>query len=169
MLFRVRLAQIILIALLIQPVSAAPSPDFDESGVVDITDFLLFVSVFGAQEDQERYDAKYDLNGDGEIGIGDFLLFVSDFGRTAEFLRNARTYQQFVKDKENGRVPILPDFSYSGYHYFNEPVPDVAHPIFDVTTYGAIPNDDVSDQPAIVRAIAAAEENGQRCCLLSTG
>ena len=75
MLFRVRLAQIILIALLIQPVSAAPSPDFDESGVVDITDFLLFVSVFGSREGQERYDAKYDLNGDGEIGIGDFLLF----------------------------------------------------------------------------------------------
>ncbi|MDE2697496.1 MAG: DUF4955 domain-containing protein [Gemmatimonadota bacterium] len=152
---------IILIALLSQPVSAAPSPDFDESGVVDFTDFLLFVSAFGSREGQERYEAKYDLNGDGEIGFGDFLLFVSDFGRTAEFLRNARTYQQFVKDKENGTEPILPNFSYSGYHYFNKPVPDVTHPVFDVTTYGAIPNDDVSDQPAIVRAIAAAEENGR--------
>ena len=160
MLLRVCLVQIILIALLSQPVSAAPSPDFDESGVVDFTDFLLFVSAFGAREGQERYDAKYDLNGDGEIGFGDFLLFASDFGRTVEFLRNAATYQQFVKDKENGREPILPDFSYSGYHYFNKPVPDVAHPIFDVTTYGAIPNDDISDQPAIVSAIAAAEANG---------
>ncbi len=161
MLLRVRLTQIILIALLIQPVSAVPSPDFDESGVVDFTDFLLFVSAFGAREGQERYDAKYDLNGDGEIGFGDFLLFVSDFGRTAEFFRNATTFQQFVKAKEYGTEPILPDFSYSGYHYFNKPVPDVAHPVFDVTTYGAIPNDDVSDQPAIVRAIAAAEENGK--------
>ena len=161
MLFRVRLVQIILIALLVQPLSAAPSPDFDESGVVDFTDFLLFVSAFASREGQERYDAKYDLNGDGEIGFGDFLLFVRDFGRTAEFFRNATPYQQFVRAKENGTEPILPDFSYSGYHYFNKPVPDVAHPVFDVTTYGAIPNDDVSDQPAIVRAIAAAEENGR--------
>ncbi len=162
MLLRMRLTPvIILIAMLIQPLSAVPSPDFDESGAVDFTDFLLFVSAFGAREGQERYDAKYDLNGDGAIGFGDFLLFVRDFGRTVEFLRNARTYQQFVKAKENGREPILPDFSYSGYHYFNKPVPDVTHPIFDVTKYGAIPNDDVSDQPAIVSAIAAAEENGR--------
>ncbi len=161
MLLRMGLVQIILIALLTQPVSAVPSPDFDESGVVDFTDFLLFVSAFGAREGQERYDAKYDLNGDGEIGFGDFLLFASDFGRTAEFLRNATPYQQFVKAKENGTEPILPDFSYSGYHYFNKPVPNVTHPIFDVTKYGAIPNDDVSDQPAIVSAIAAAEENGR--------
>ncbi len=163
MLFRMRLQTfiIILIALLVQPVSAAPSPDFDESGAVDFTDFLLLVSAFGSREGQERYDAKYDLNGDGEIGFGDFLLFTRDFGRTVEFLRNATTYQQFVKAKEYGTEPILPDFSYSGYHYFNKPVPDVTHPIFNVTDYGAIPNDDVSDQPAIVRAIAAAEENGR--------
>lgn len=161
-LLRMRLAHaIILIALLVQPVSAVPAPDFDESGAIDFTDFLLFVSAFGAREGQERYDAKYDLNGDGEIGFGDFLLFVRDFGRTVEFLRNARTYQQFVSAKENGTEPILPDFSYSGYHYFNKPVPDVAHPIFDVTDYGAIPNDDVSDQPAIQAAIASAEENGR--------
>ena len=162
MLLRMRLTPaIILIALLVQPLSAVPSPDFDESGAVDFTDFLLFVSAFGAREGQERYDTKYDLNGDGAIGFGDFLLFARDFGRTVEFLRNATTYQQFVKAKEYGTEPILPDFSYSGYHYFNKPVPDVAHPVFDVTTYGAIPNDDVSDQPAIVRAIAAAEENGR--------
>ena len=160
-LFRVRLVQIILIALLVQPVSAAPSPDFDESGAVDFTDFLLFVSAFGAREGQERYEAKYDLNDDGEIGFGDFLLFARDFGRTVEFFRSATTYQQFVKAKEHGTEPILPDFSYSGYHYFNKPVPDVTHPVFDVTEYGAIPNDDVSDQSAIVSAIAAAEENGR--------
>ncbi len=161
-LFRVHLQtfMIILVALLIQPLSAAPSPDFDESGAVDFIDFLLFVSAFGSREGQEKYDAKYDLNGDGAIGFGDFLLFVSDFGRPAEFFQSAATYQQFVKAKEQGTEPILPDFSYSGYHYFNKPVPDVAHPVFDVTTYGAIPNDDVSDQPAIVSAIAAAEANG---------
>lgn len=78
MLLRIRLAlTFTLIALLIQPVSAAPSPDFDESGAVDFTDFLLFVSAFGSREVQERYDAKYDLNGDGEIGFGASLLCMS--------------------------------------------------------------------------------------------
>ena len=74
--------------------------------------------------------------------------------------RISRTYRQFVEAKENGIDPILPDFSYAGYHHFTKPVPDVMHPIFDVTTYGAIPNDDLSDQSAIESAIAAAEANG---------
>ena len=152
---------ITLTLLLIQPPHTLASPDFDESGTVDFIDFLLFVSAFGAREGQDKYEAKYDLDGDGEIGFTDFLLFASDFGRTAEFFQSAEVYQQFVKAKQYGQEPILPDFSYSGYHYFKKPVPDVAHPIFDVTTYGAIPNDDVSDQPAIQAAIAAAEENGR--------
>ena len=73
----------------------------------------------------------------------------------------SNTYRQFVRAKEMGTEPILPDFSYVGYHHFNRPVPDVTHTVFDVTTYGAIPNDDVSDQPAIQSAINAAEANGR--------
>ncbi|MDE0682597.1 MAG: DUF4955 domain-containing protein, partial [Candidatus Poribacteria bacterium] len=258
---------IVFIVLLSHSVSlqgaAAPSADFDGSGVVDITDFLLFTSVFGTREGQEQYEAKYDLNSDGEIGITDFLIFVNSFGKKVEQTVNSEprftfvspairsfddstsagqdignpisatdpdgdsltyrlsgpdansftivpssgqlqtkagvtynyktkpvysvivgaadsrggtdavtvriavlspnlsgTYQNFVRAKENGTEPVLPDFSYSGYHYFNKPVPDVTHPIFDVTTYGAIPNDNISDQPAIKAAIAAAESNG---------
>lgn len=163
-LLRVHLSQIFtiaLIGLLIQPLSAVPSPDFDESGVVDFTDFLLFVSAFGTRKGQEGYEAKYDLNGDGQIAFADFLLFVNSFGRTVEFLQTATTYQQFVKARESGIEPIVPDFSYAGYHRFSKPVPDVAHPVFDVTNYGAIPNDDLSDQPAIQATIDAAEENGR--------
>lgn len=81
MLLRVRLVQIILIALLVQSLSVVPSPDFDESGVVDFTDFLLFVGTFGSQEGQKMYEARYDLNGDGAIGFDDFLIFVSSFGK----------------------------------------------------------------------------------------
>ncbi|MCY3871881.1 MAG: hypothetical protein OXG87_20215, partial [Gemmatimonadetes bacterium] len=68
MLLRMRVTQmftIILIALLVQLLFAAPSPDFDESGVVDFPDFLLFVGAFGSQEGQKMYEARYDLNGDG--------------------------------------------------------------------------------------------------------
>ena len=251
---------IVFLALLSQPLSlqaaAAPSADFDESGVVDFTDFLLFVSAFGTREGQEKYDANYDLNGDGEIGFADFLIFASSFGKKVDYALDkgpiiirsvaentsdrqnigdpvstdldgdnltyrlsgpdadsftivsssgqiqtkedvtynykkkrvysvnvevedgrggtdaipvriavlssdiSPTYQKFVRAKENGTEPILPDFSYAGYHYFAKPVPDVTHPIFDVTMYGAIPNDALSDQRAIESAIAAAEANG---------
>ena len=71
----------------------------------------------------------------------------------------SRTYQQFVEASKAGTEPVLPDFSYSGYHYFSKPVPDVSSDIFDVTQYGAIPNDGGSDQLAIQRAIDAAERN----------
>ena len=253
---------IVFMALLSQPLSpqvaAAPSADFDENGVVDFTDFLLFVSAFGTREGQEKYDAKYDLNGDGEIGFADFLIFTSSFSKKVDYALDkgpiiirsvaentsdsqnmnigdpvsvtdldgdsltyrlsgpdansftivsssgqiqtkagvtysyekkrvysvivevedgsggavpvriavlpsdiSPTYQKFVRAKEKGTEPIVPDFSYSGYHYFSKPVPDVTHPIFDVTTYGAIPNDALSDQSAIERAIAAAEANGR--------
>ena len=258
---------IIFMALLSQPLflqdATASSADFDRSGAVDISDFLLFVSAFGAREGQEKYDAKYDLNGDGKIGIADFLSFVNSFEKKVDPAANrvpgftfvspvirsvdestssgqnigdpvsatdpdgdsltyslsgpdadsftiisssgqiqtkadvtynyamkrvysvtvevddgqggtadiavrigvlspqlSTTYRQFVEAKENQIVPILPDFSYAGYHYFTKPIPDVTHPIFDVTSYGAIPNDHLSDQRAIVSAIAAAEANG---------
>ena len=81
--------------------------------------------------------------------------------------RISTTYQQFVEAKENGTEPILPDFSYAGYHYFSEPVPDVAHPIFDVTKYGAIPNDALSDQKAIQASYCSSRGQWKRCYLLS--
>ena len=49
--------------------SSPPSSDFNGNGTVDIPDFLLFVDVFGSQDGEEEYDAKYDLDGNSEIGI----------------------------------------------------------------------------------------------------
>ena len=72
----------------------------------------------------------------------------------------SRTWEQFVSAKQAGTEPILPDYSYAGYRYFNEPVPDATHPVFDVTDYGAVADDGLSDQSAIVSAIAAAEASG---------
>ena len=62
-------------------VAKLPSPDFDRSGMVDVSDFLLFADVFGSKEGEEKYDAKYDLDGNGEIGISDFLIFMDSFGK----------------------------------------------------------------------------------------
>ena len=57
------------------------SSDFDGSGQVDITDFLLFVEAFGTQSGQENFDSKYDLDGNGTIDVSDFLIFVDSFGK----------------------------------------------------------------------------------------
>ena len=61
--------------------SAPPSLDFDGSGIVDFPDFLMFVSVFGSEEGQDKYEAKYDLNSDGKIAFEDFLIFTDNFGK----------------------------------------------------------------------------------------
>ena len=76
-------ASLLNFTLLLSPLfsqnSNPPSSDFNGNGVVDFPDFLLFVTAFGSQAGQERYDAKYDLDGNGEIAFDDFLLFVNSF------------------------------------------------------------------------------------------
>ena len=63
--------------------SSPSSSDFDGNGVVDFSDFLLFVTAFGSRAGQDRYDAKYDLDGNGEIAFDDFLLFVHSFAASS--------------------------------------------------------------------------------------
>ena len=58
-----------------------PVPDFDENGVVDFPDFLLFVGKFGSKQGDERYEDRFDLDGNSVIDFSDFLNFVNDFGK----------------------------------------------------------------------------------------
>ena len=60
-----------------------PVPDFDENGVVDFPDFLLFVGKFGSKQGDERYEDRFDLDGNGTIDFSDFLSFVNDFGKAS--------------------------------------------------------------------------------------
>ena len=60
-----------------------PVPDFDGNGVVDISDFLLFVGKFGSKQGDETYEDRFDLDGNGTVNISDFLIFVNDFGKTS--------------------------------------------------------------------------------------
>ena len=57
--------------------------DFNDDGMVDVADHLLFVAVFGLSEGDEGFNADMDLNGDGTIGTPDFLIFVNHFGSSA--------------------------------------------------------------------------------------
>ncbi len=54
--------------------------DFDSSGEVDFTDFLLFVAQFGKSSSDEGFDARMDLDSNGTIDFTDFLNFVAAFG-----------------------------------------------------------------------------------------
>lgn len=70
----------------------------------------------------------------------------------------SKLFEQYKQNKENS---ILPDFSYAGYHNGEKEIPKSEdYKIFDVTKYGAIPNDTISDKAAIQRAINAANLNG---------
>ena len=58
--------------------------DFDDNGMVNIADFLLFTGVFGTSSGDANYNALMDMDGNGKIGISDFLSFVGVFGTTCE-------------------------------------------------------------------------------------
>ncbi|MEO5649875.1 MAG: DUF4955 domain-containing protein [Ginsengibacter sp.] len=70
----------------------------------------------------------------------------------------SKLFEQYKQNKENS---ILPDFSYAGYHNGEKKIPKIQdYKIFDVTQYGALPNDTISDKAAIQMAINAANKNG---------
>lgn len=70
-------------------------------------------------------------------------------------------WNDFVKAKESGAEAILPDFSYAGYKYSEVPIPKVNFKAFNITEFGAIANDGISDKNAIKEAISAASANGE--------
>ncbi|WP_156101311.1 DUF4955 domain-containing protein [Flavobacterium gilvum] len=70
--------------------------------------------------------------------------------------QNAKIFEDYKKDKN-----VLPDFSYVGYHQGEKNIPNITnYKVFDVTEFGAKPNDDISDKQAIQLAIDAANKNG---------
>ena len=71
--------------------AAPPDPDFDDNGMAEFADFVLFAGAFGYGEGDDlparsaqagKYDVIYDLNGDGGIGFSDFVIFAGSFGDT---------------------------------------------------------------------------------------
>ncbi len=75
--------------------------------------------------------------------------------------QESKIWENFILAKDKGTEPILPDFSYAGYKYSEEEIPFLKYKTFDVTTFGAIPNDTKSDKSAIKKAVEAAENNGE--------
>lgn len=72
----------------------------------------------------------------------------------------ARTWTQFEDAVASGTEPILPRFSYAGYRQGEVEVPPATGTVFHVSTYGAVPDDGVSDHAEIQAACDAAVANG---------
>lgn len=70
----------------------------------------------------------------------------------------APLWTEYKQVKSEGRTPLLPDFSYAGYHFSEKAIPDVHGKKFDVTDFGALPDDDQYDDEGIQAAINAAEK-----------
>ncbi|MEM7040606.1 MAG: glycosyl hydrolase family 28-related protein, partial [Bacteroidota bacterium] len=74
-------------------------------------------------------------------------------------LGQSALWEDYVSARQNGTFSTLRDYSHAGYHKSEVGLPQVdasTHSVFDVTDFGAVPNDGLSDRQAIVDAIAAA-------------
>jgi monomeric isocitrate dehydrogenase len=82
--------------------------------------------------------------------------------------QNSAVWENYKSAKEKGTEAILPDFSYAGYKYSEEAIPFINHyKVFDITEFGAAPNDQKSDKAALIKAIGAAKKKWSRDCFFS--
>ena len=89
------------------------------------------------------------------------LLLIGGFSIVSGILFSQDTAKVFLDYEHNPSSSILPNFSYVGYHYGEAAIPENRQlKVFNVTDYGAKPDDGISDKDAIRKAIKAAENNG---------
>lgn len=62
--------------------------------------------------------------------------------------------------KQKGIASKLPDYSYAGYAYGEKPIPNIQSTSYNVTDFGAVPNDGKDDTQAINTTIEIAGKNG---------
>lgn len=86
------------------------------------------------------------------------LFLVTSLSITLNAQKSA-LWEEFVNAQKNNTEAVLPDFSFAGYKYSEVEIPTVNYKIFDVTDFGAKPNDTKSDKEAIRKTIAAAIKN----------
>ena len=69
-------------------------------------------------------------------------IFIFSCTSTHKVQVPSQAYTPLFEQYRTGKTSVpLPDFSWVGYHYGNDPLPIVKdYKIFDVTAFGAIPN-----------------------------
>lgn len=93
------------------------------------------------------------------ISLGLALFIIGSFSVIAQEI--APLWTAYEKEKSAGTTPLLPDFSYAGYHFSEKVIPEATGKRFVVTDFGAIPDDGQYDDEGIQAAIDAAEQNAQ--------
>jgi hypothetical protein len=90
-----------------------------------------------------------------------FFLVLYFISFTTSSQEEAKIWQKFTGKISNPDIPVLFDYSYAGYQLGEVGIPKKFKHLktFDVTDFGAIANDEISDQDAIQAAINAAEKN----------
>ena len=78
-------------------------------------------------------------------------------------------WKVFQAATDRSPADVLTDYSYAGYEHGEKAIPDIQGPIFKVTDYGAVPDDGNSDEEAIRKAIAAAQQAGGGVVLFPAG
>ncbi len=79
---------------------------------------------------------------------------------TALFVCNPLTAQEvpeILTSDSGGSDTYLPDFSYAGYGFGTEPIPEIDN-VIDVADFGAVPDDGKDDSVALKAALAAAHK-----------
>lgn len=94
------------------------------------------------------------------------VILIVSFNLSAQ---ESAVWDDFVDSKKSGEEAILPDFSYAGYKYSEVPVPVVNYKVFDVTKFGAVPDDENSDKEAIQKTIDAASKNEEGVVFFPAG
>lgn len=93
-----------------------------------------------------------------------FVLIVCTLHSFCNYAQSnpSQLLKNWVSSLESGTEPILPNFSYAGYHNGEIGLPtSFSQTVYNVTdtAYGAVADDGNSDKDAILAAIAAAELN----------
>ncbi len=59
---------------LVVPADIGPSPDINGDGVVNVSDLLILLSLWGTS------DCRADFNGDGDVNVSDLLILLAAWG-----------------------------------------------------------------------------------------
>ncbi|MBN2641404.1 MAG: DUF4955 domain-containing protein [Victivallales bacterium] len=78
-------------------------------------------------------------------------------------------WSQYLSQKQSGQPTCLPDFSYAGYRQGSRLPEAAVSKVFNVTDFGAYPDDMLDDMEGIAKAVKAAEHNGGGIVFLPRG
>jgi len=71
---------------------------------------------------------------------------------------NSMVFSQTPKILTDSKANYLPDFSYAGYHFGENPIPEATGKIVNAVDFGVKANDGLDDSKALLKAIKAATE-----------